>query len=1145
MANWTTLKAAITDVIKTNGNQEITGAVLQNTLNSIVSAVGENATFAGIATPVTNPGTPDGPVFYLATTAGVYPNFNGLEVLDGEAVIFLWNNSTWAKKPSGFATQENTNKKLSQLGSKIDSETARAQRAESYLSKSISDEIARSKEAEEELGNSINANRYGYNVTVNGLKGGIHTIETAIKDVPSKFRMLGHKITFRTENGDWSTYHNESLSLDNYENVNDWVQEVGISSVQGDVNITNAPDYEDLTEAADGTIKFADKEYNKESFSGLGRVYLRKNIVDGVNVLTQDMMPKSNTIYIIQYDYDLQGEEITILEGCVLDFQGGTISNGKINFNGCIIKNSGNTIFSNIEHLGIIQGNYYIEWFSEDVSDTIEYLSSFFEKIKTKKLITTNLKEIRLTKGCHLVPTYTNIDFNGAEIIVDDVEDYAIWVYTELSISLSNSAPRFIKNARFIDTNRGLRKKGVVLGEGNNDGTDAKYCALFNIENCDFKYLDKGVVFQYNSYIITLYNCHLVWSNIGLYQIEGKRNFGERYSLINSTVDGCYQCGIIMQGDIYTGLWVQNSSLDNNRQEIIVKNGARVYVSNSWIESRYIGERKFTCEGQNSKIEIYDCVIDNWRGDLYDVNGNVIVDVDESIRGSQIYCNTSANVPCHGGVFIRNCQIFFFENDNGMSYDDGTSDGSAAVIFENNTDTTTNMCLNKSAVTNAEQFNKLISLDSSNAYSYVDGSDVIVRFTDVDVNHVVISFKPKSFNFKPNIKLGLEFGGNIDDLNFPVCEIYAKTSYNPMNYVRLVGTYIKSNQYTLPYQEEWTERVIGTQYDIIELILKVPRTVTSVRFKSDNWAKVIAVDKSVVMFKQNRVTDINISATRLIELLYGAYNQFNIINSKETEIESSKLVGLISNYNSIKDLYDSIGYLYRGRINPIIAFKGLVAYNSIGSYMQWHGTKYTLDCAFEGFYFLDKESYRIHISIIEDTSTGKATIKNVVTKCQYVDKFAGPLTDLPTECFIGQVYFDRTNGEPLFFDGGNWIRSNRSIAGTKNYGTFNERPNAETNQIGAGFAYYCFDKKSPESTKTGMVIYYQSEGRWIDSLGRVIDENYPNSIYGTFQDKPNNPIIGFAYFCTDRKTSEGTTNGIMIYHKGNNVWVDALGRIVE
>ena len=105
MANWTTLKAAIANVIKTNGNQEITGDLLQNTLNSIVSAVGENATFAGIATSTTNPGTPDGPVFYLASTPGVYSNFNGIEVGDSETVLLHWNNSTWTKRNAGFVNQ--------------------------------------------------------------------------------------------------------------------------------------------------------------------------------------------------------------------------------------------------------------------------------------------------------------------------------------------------------------------------------------------------------------------------------------------------------------------------------------------------------------------------------------------------------------------------------------------------------------------------------------------------------------------------------------------------------------------------------------------------------------------------------------------------------------------------------------------------------------------------------------------------------------------------------------------------------------------------------------------------------------------------------------------------------------------------------
>lgn len=97
MAYWTTLKAAIANVIKTNGNQEITGAVLQNTLNSIVSAVGENATFVGIANTSTNPGIYDGPVFYIATQAGVYSNFNGVEVTKGESAILKWNNGTWIK----------------------------------------------------------------------------------------------------------------------------------------------------------------------------------------------------------------------------------------------------------------------------------------------------------------------------------------------------------------------------------------------------------------------------------------------------------------------------------------------------------------------------------------------------------------------------------------------------------------------------------------------------------------------------------------------------------------------------------------------------------------------------------------------------------------------------------------------------------------------------------------------------------------------------------------------------------------------------------------------------------------------------------------------------------------------------------------
>ena len=96
MSKWSTLKAAIAKVIKTNGNQEITGSVLQNVLNNIVSSLGENYQFVGIATTLTNPGTPDGNVFYLAGE-GIYANFSNLVIDTGQLGILIWNGS-WSKQ---------------------------------------------------------------------------------------------------------------------------------------------------------------------------------------------------------------------------------------------------------------------------------------------------------------------------------------------------------------------------------------------------------------------------------------------------------------------------------------------------------------------------------------------------------------------------------------------------------------------------------------------------------------------------------------------------------------------------------------------------------------------------------------------------------------------------------------------------------------------------------------------------------------------------------------------------------------------------------------------------------------------------------------------------------------------------------------
>lgn len=110
MANWATLKSSIADAITTNGNQEITGALLQQVLNNIVNSIGENATFAGVATPATNPGIPDGPVFYVATTKGSYPNFG--VVVENKVAIFYNADAQWEKIDLEIPLFDNINQEI-------------------------------------------------------------------------------------------------------------------------------------------------------------------------------------------------------------------------------------------------------------------------------------------------------------------------------------------------------------------------------------------------------------------------------------------------------------------------------------------------------------------------------------------------------------------------------------------------------------------------------------------------------------------------------------------------------------------------------------------------------------------------------------------------------------------------------------------------------------------------------------------------------------------------------------------------------------------------------------------------------------------------------------------------------------------------
>lgn len=118
MANYETLKSAIQQVVKTNGNNEITGALLQQSLLAMINSLGAGYQFIGIATPTTNPGEPDQKVFYIASTAGTYLYFDGIVLTDGEIAILKYNE-TWEKDSTGVASLETVEQLDQKVNNKV------------------------------------------------------------------------------------------------------------------------------------------------------------------------------------------------------------------------------------------------------------------------------------------------------------------------------------------------------------------------------------------------------------------------------------------------------------------------------------------------------------------------------------------------------------------------------------------------------------------------------------------------------------------------------------------------------------------------------------------------------------------------------------------------------------------------------------------------------------------------------------------------------------------------------------------------------------------------------------------------------------------------------------------------------------------
>lgn len=237
-----------------------------------------------------------------------------------------------------------------------------------------------------------------------------------------------------------------------------------------------------------------DKEYNSEHFSGLGRKTLQ--LKNESNILTQEDFDQENTIYVISNDFDLNNAEITIPEGCVLKFNGGSLNNGTFYGNKCKvigIPKWGN----NIIYCDIYDNNGSILYFSKVTNKTY-----FGQPTNTDEDVLTNfndiIKDISDTYGeiTLVFEKGVTYDFGQAILLRDNmtVEGNGCIIQFHTVKNQNNNWVTMYPYGAFF-TNRKLKSTGNTI---NDFAVDVKYGQKnITIKNINFNFTPQSEEFWF------------------------------------------------------------------------------------------------------------------------------------------------------------------------------------------------------------------------------------------------------------------------------------------------------------------------------------------------------------------------------------------------------------------------------------------------------------------------------------------------------------------------------------------------------------------------------------------------------------------------------------------------------------------------
>ena len=138
------------------------------------------------------------------------------------------------------------------------------------------------------------------------------------------------------------------------------------------------------------------------------RVNLSTKILKSAYSLSEQMKEKS-CIYIIRDTFDLQGNELSIPDDCILEFAGGSINNGTVIFNNTKI--SGYANFSNCSYKGQFSNDVVeLGWFHFEDGGKFSFTQEIDRKYITIEIPTYDVTKLQQIINCCKYGAQLNID---------------------------------------------------------------------------------------------------------------------------------------------------------------------------------------------------------------------------------------------------------------------------------------------------------------------------------------------------------------------------------------------------------------------------------------------------------------------------------------------------------------------------------------------------------------------------------------------------------------------------------------------------------------------------------------------------------------------------------------------------------------